>query len=281
MRRRAWPCIILVFFLLGAAALPAADATYTVKDGDTLFSIARRVGASPEALEKLNGISDPSKLKVGTVLRIPSVYTVQKGDTLYGIARGHAVDVDELLALNKLTKSSTIKPGDTLLLPKADTSVAATASTAVTTTSTAMTTAASSTPAAAAPAGSVPRAPADFVWPHPGRYAVEKGRLWWLVFQGAAGDVVKSAASGEVKWADTWVGFGKVLIIQGSDGVNYQYRGNRELLVHVGDRVAPGTEIARLGPSLLGGGTRLYFSINDAKGNAIDPEKYFSAKSQS
>jgi murein DD-endopeptidase MepM/ murein hydrolase activator NlpD len=123
--------------------------------------------------------------------------------------------------------------------------------------------------------------PADFVWPHPGKYAVEKGKLWWLVFQGAAGDVVKSATAGEVKWAATWVGFGKVLIIQGSDGLRYQYRGNRELLVNVGDRVQPGTEIARLGPSLLGGGTKLYFSINDASSNPIDPEKYFSGKSQS
>ncbi|HTP60185.1 MAG TPA: M23 family metallopeptidase, partial [Spirochaetia bacterium] len=68
---------------------------------------------------------------------------------------------------------------------------------------------------------------------------------------------------------------------QGADGMRYQYRGNRELLVNVGDRVQPGTEIARLGPSLLGGGTKLYFSINDADGNPIDPEKYFSVKSQS
>jgi murein DD-endopeptidase MepM/ murein hydrolase activator NlpD len=264
--------MFVISFLLSAIALCGAESTYTVKEGDTFFALARKAGVSADALATYNAIPDPSKLKVGTVLRIPGVYLVQKGDTLYGIARSHSVSVDDLLAANKLTKTSKIKPGDELVLPKGSVETAAASPPATTT--------AVSTPVASA-AGAGPRAPAGFVWPHPGRFETEKGKLWWLVFQGAAGDVVRSAAAGEVKWAATWVGFGKVLIIQGADGINYQYRGNRELLVNVGDRVQPGTEIAKLGPSLLGGGTRLYFSINDAKGNAVDPEKFFSAKSQS
>lgn len=54
------------------AATPAsATGSYTVAKGDTLWSIARRLGVSPQELAKLNGIQDPSRLKIGTVLRVP------------------------------------------------------------------------------------------------------------------------------------------------------------------------------------------------------------------
>ena len=55
--------------------------------------------------------------------------------------------------------------------------------------------------------------------------------------------------------------------------------GNEQLLVNVGDRVNPGTEIARLGVSPQGGGAKLYFSIQGANGQFVDPEKFFSDKS--
>jgi septal ring factor EnvC (AmiA/AmiB activator) len=84
-----------------------------------------------------------------------------------------------------------------------------------------------------------------------------------------------------VKWAATWWGYGKVVIVKTPDGRSLVYGGNRELLVKVGERVFPGTEIARLGESLPGGGTKLYFGVNDAAGKSEDPERFFSAQSQS
>ncbi len=57
------------------AVQPAASSggTYTVKRGDTLSSIARRykVKGGWKALAKLNGLSNPNRLKVGQVLRLP------------------------------------------------------------------------------------------------------------------------------------------------------------------------------------------------------------------
>jgi LysM repeat protein len=63
----------------GASAAPSApDSTtkpetrsYKVKPGDTLIGIAARFGTTPKAITKLNGISDPSSLKIGQVLKIP------------------------------------------------------------------------------------------------------------------------------------------------------------------------------------------------------------------
>lgn len=45
--------------------------TYTVKTGNTLASIAKKFGTTAAILAKLNGIKDPSKLRVGQVLKIP------------------------------------------------------------------------------------------------------------------------------------------------------------------------------------------------------------------
>jgi LysM repeat protein len=53
-----------------STALPATR-SYKVKPGDTLIGIAARFGTTPKAITKLNGISDPSSLKIGQVLKIP------------------------------------------------------------------------------------------------------------------------------------------------------------------------------------------------------------------
>jgi septal ring factor EnvC (AmiA/AmiB activator) len=101
------------------------------------------------------------------------------------------------------------------------------------------------------------------------------------VFYGSPGDVVRSATSGEVKWAATYWTRGKVVIIKSNDGTLFTYGGNAELLVNVGDRVSAGMDIAKLGESPQGGGAKLYFSISDSSGRAMNPERYLSSKSDS
>jgi LysM repeat protein len=57
---------------LAASSEPAASGeTYRVKSGDTLSAIAARFGTTTGVLVRLNGITDPSKLKVGQVLKLP------------------------------------------------------------------------------------------------------------------------------------------------------------------------------------------------------------------
>jgi len=50
----------------------AVRATYQVSPGDTLWRIARKYDTTPQELAEINGITDPSKLKVGDVLQLPS-----------------------------------------------------------------------------------------------------------------------------------------------------------------------------------------------------------------
>ncbi len=46
--------------------------TYRVKPGDTLYGIAQAHGTTVEALQALNGISNPSRISVGQELRLPA-----------------------------------------------------------------------------------------------------------------------------------------------------------------------------------------------------------------
>jgi LysM repeat protein len=48
-----------------------SGATYTVKSGDNLSAIAARFGTSVRVLVDLNGISDPSRIRIGQVLKLP------------------------------------------------------------------------------------------------------------------------------------------------------------------------------------------------------------------
>lgn len=93
--------------LLGAGTAEA-DATYTVKSGDTLSNIAERTGQSVSDLAQKNNISDINHLSVGQVIEIADTsengtYTVKSGDTLSGIAEKYGTTVDRLMQLNHLS----------------------------------------------------------------------------------------------------------------------------------------------------------------------------------
>ncbi|MVN85614.1 LysM peptidoglycan-binding domain-containing protein [Deinococcus sp. HMF7620] len=69
MRRNLFWRFTLLATLLTS---PALAATYTVKAGDTLYSLARSVGLTVAQLQALNGLTG-TNLKVGQVLALPGV----------------------------------------------------------------------------------------------------------------------------------------------------------------------------------------------------------------
>ena len=89
---------------------------YTVKSGDTLYSIAKKYNTNVQEIINLNYLKSTS-LTPGQVLRIPEFYfdmdnmalpnyinyTVKKGDTIYSIARDNNISVDVLKKDNALT----------------------------------------------------------------------------------------------------------------------------------------------------------------------------------
>jgi lipoprotein YgeR len=269
----------LVLFALCTQLVLAADIQYSVKEGETLFSISRKAQVPVDVLCLFNGIADAAKVKAGTVVKVPTVYVIKKGDTLFGISRAFSVSIAKLLELNKLPKDASIKVGDKIYIPTS-TAAPATDIAAANTPPTGKTSGTTTQQAFQGTTQITSLQTAGVVLPLTGRREPEKGKSG-VVFYGAAGDVVHSATAGEVRWAATYWGSGKVIIIRSLDGTLFMYSGNRDLLVNVGDRVHPGDEIARLGETPQGGGVNLHLSITDKGGHVIDPEKYFSAKSES
>lgn len=62
----------LLVAIVFVAATALGQATYTVKSGDTLEKIAKRFNCKIDALARKNGITNPKKLQIGQVLRLPT-----------------------------------------------------------------------------------------------------------------------------------------------------------------------------------------------------------------
>jgi LysM repeat protein/3D (Asp-Asp-Asp) domain-containing protein len=105
------------------ASAPAASAsptTYTVKDGDTLLSIADAFNLDILSLVAMNGIDDADLIRPGSTLRVsapPKEYVVQAGDTLSDIAYRYSVPSQALLKANGLADPDLIVAGMTLVMP--------------------------------------------------------------------------------------------------------------------------------------------------------------------
>jgi membrane-bound lytic murein transglycosylase D len=119
---------------------------HIVHRGDTLYSLAQRLGTDVNTLAELNGMSPDQRLHAGQRLRLsprasPAAtsahrtlvastdnataaggigrrlsYVVRRGDTIYGIARQLQVKVNDLLTWNDLAAHAhSLKPGQVLV----------------------------------------------------------------------------------------------------------------------------------------------------------------------
>ena len=104
---------------------------YTVKSGDSLYSIARKYNVTVNDLINYNNLKS-NVLSIGQQIRIPSsttnagetssnIYTVKSGDSLYSIARKYNVTVNDLMKYNNLT-SNLLSIGQQIRIPTSGTS---------------------------------------------------------------------------------------------------------------------------------------------------------------
>ncbi len=160
-----FPATLFTVFLV-ACSLAACSSNgkqwnpedYTVKSGDTVYSIAWRYELDPEEFAAWNGMRSSKFIKPGQRLhtRKPANFDAdrqtrhdqsiayapssssqrssvaknqgyqkwikaEKGDTLYGLSKQYGISVDRLAQLNQLKKPYIIKPGQTIFLKPLDT----------------------------------------------------------------------------------------------------------------------------------------------------------------
>ncbi|MGH2393702.1 MAG: lytic transglycosylase, partial [Candidatus Limnocylindria bacterium] len=135
--RRSAARSVLAVVLLTSVATPAAAGDHLiVEPGDTLWDIALEHGTTVDALVVLNGISDPSLIRIGQriVLHPPSaplspppaapappatiIHVVQPNETLWGIAAHYETTVAALVEANQIPNPSLIRIGQTLAIPQ-------------------------------------------------------------------------------------------------------------------------------------------------------------------
>jgi lipoprotein NlpD len=250
--------------------LDSADtALYTVKPGDTLFSIARTNGVALRDVAAWNNIEDPSSIRVGQQLRLtppdgaataptplappptavearpidivpptadPNIKTQPLGQRVPYSDQAYAQMSKSTVAVRPDTKPD-VKPEVKPEAPRTDGEV-------------------------------------DWSWPAEGKVIANfnDGSNKGIVISGKRGQAVLASAGGRVIFSGTGIrGLGKLVVIRHNSNYLSVYAHNDTLLVKEGQTVTRGQRIADMGNS-DSDQVKLHFEIR-RQGKPVDPVK--------
>jgi lipoprotein NlpD len=233
--------------------VPAADGTYMVQPGDTLFSIAAAFGRDVRDLARWNSIDDPSRIRVGQTLRVappssetaavlpvtPTAPAVTK--PLEGPAAPGTTAPPAAVPAPAAEPSAT--PGQVASIPETK-------------------------PPAAAPT-------ADWIWPVNGKVTdkFDEKRNKGIGIAAKEGDPVVASADGQVVYSGSGLrGYGNLVILKHNDDFISAYAHNRQILVKQGQTVKKGQRIAEVGKTDTAQ-PKLHFEIR-RQGKPVDPLAY-------
>ena len=246
---------VLIFILILGNVLLAKEQRHLVQKGETLYSISRLYNVSLDEILVANKIDDPSKIKAGYNLLIPSKngekttekivetkeYKIEKGDTLYGVAKKHNVSVNDLLKENNFNQDTVIKVGQIVKIPgQGKTEIASGSKT---------------------PTQNSGNSYSQYYWPVKGEMKELSGKLQGSKISAKYGDSVYSVSSGKVVWEGPYRGFGRVIFVESISGYIYVYGGNDKTNVLVGDSVEPGSELGKIGLNVYENKPTMFFAV--------------------
>jgi len=236
---------------------------YIVKEGDTLFSIAKKFKMNLNELYRLNPDLKDRPLYIGdkiTIIKTSSTensneweeknevvfqqkkYRVKKGDSLYSIAKKFKTSVEHLIRLNKLNPKNPIKPNQEILIENYKVIRSF-------------------------------KVKKIFILPVDGYITSGYGyrvnpfisnvRHFHKGIDIAAnmGTPIKAARDGLVIFSGRLEGYGNCIFIRHQDGYITVYAHNKVNKVKVGDIVYQGQEIAEVGRTGYATGPHLHFEV--------------------
>ena len=265
-----------------AVAAPARD-TYTVKSGDTLYSIAREHNMDFRELISLNAIDSPNRITPGKVLKVrpqsaPGSAVASTAPVTAGVVSARPIGGESAVEQRPLPGSAASSSDALKREPKAgkeaysDQALARAQGSGKTIEPAA---AAAGAAAAAKPAESA--ASGDEVawgWPANGKTiaSYSEGGNKGIDIAGKAGDPVIAAGDGKVIIANFLRGYGKLVIVKHNATYVSVYGHNQTLLVKEGQMVSKGQKIAEMG-NTDADQVKLHFEVR-SQGKPLDPMKY-------
>ena len=254
-------------------------ATYTVRKGDTLYSIALEHGQDYKELAEWNGIQAPYTIRIGQILRLTSSQT-ETTTPLKSQATADAKILPPTESVLKTEPKATkqiyseqalaqlekpelkpapVAPAKPDNVVKIDPAKPATV------------------PEPSKPSGSVDEEDSiDWGWPTNGKILAnfnDNGNSKGVDISGLPGQPVNASASGKVvHTGSTLRGYGKLIIIKHNKNFFSVYAHNNLLLVREGQTVVKGQKIAEMGSSDADR-VKLHFEIRHL-GKPVDPLKY-------
>lgn len=279
-----------------SATAPAIEqaATYTVKRGDTLYSVALEHGVDWRDVAAWNGISDPTRLAVGQVLRMQSPAAValvaQSGAVqVTPISTGPAIEVRPIAgnaapapaATAAATGAQLKTEPKALKLPYSEQNLAlvqrhgAAAPTAAQAPAPAANATAEAPVPKTAAGASAEVAGVRWSWPADGDVSAKfsDGGSKGVQIAGRLGMPVTAAADGKVTYVGDGVrGYGNLVIVKHNDMYLSVYAHNQKILVKDGQAVTRGQKIAEMGNGAASK-PLLHFEIRRF-GKPVDPLQF-------
>jgi lipoprotein NlpD len=265
-----------------SAASASSGPTYTVKKGDTLYSVALDNGLYYKDLQSWNGLDDPNRILIGQQLRLSQPENAAQTRTVQtnSVAQNQQHPVVEERALAPSIANST--PGKPLTEPKVakqpfSAEIYARLQRNITSQNPNKLT--STTPPASNPPqvepAKVNSETGNWPWPANGKVIGSFGESGGkgLDIAGSAGDPVKAVADGKVVYVGTGLrGYGQMVIIKHDSAHLTAYAHNQKLLVTEGQNVTQGQKIAEMGSS-DSDRVKLHFEVRK-QGKPVDPSAY-------
>lgn len=235
---------------------------YTVRDGDTLASIATLFKVSVNTIKWANTIN--GSIKTGDMLLILPIsgvkHTVISGDTILKIAKKYKADPEDILDFNGLSSNITLVPGSVVVVPEGE--IQAPPKPAPLPANYAK------NPTSRVRGAGGPSYIGYYIRPVPGAKTQGLHGYNGIDFGAPIGTAVKASASGTViasKIGGYNGGYGGFIVISHPNGTQTLYGHLSASLVEPGDEVGQGQYIGLSGNTGKSTGPHLHFEIRGAK----------------